>query len=958
MSELDDLLTRCTCCTGRSQVVPVDLSQRPGLSALAYRIGSHSQFKQTMLAALAGDTPLGELGTRRDDDLTIGLLDSWATVLDVLTFYQERIANENYLRTALADRSLHELARLVGYQPRPGVAAQVPLAFTLDDGPTALEAVRLPVGTRAQSVPVADELPQSFETSQELLARPEWNRLTPRGTRAQTLTVDTPAVWIEGVSSGLAADDLMLLVINGTPYPRKLTGIHKDTKNDRTLLTLQVAWPDPQQDGSTQAFGITTINAPARLAAAEGPAPAATRQDDLLAVAEGGASGAGARREMVARLRQGRFNRRQLRQALAGRRQAKTIEPGTVAEPSHPFSASRLGAAPSIGGESLGKTFATMGMTSPAAAPPEEGSGETALYVLRVKTAPFGHNAPGYRTIPQEWRTFGPYLEQPPTGTISSNWDPGVGIAETVYNGRQALSEIRLAQEFSQISPDSWVTLHTAGSCETYRVAAASEKSLVDFGLSGRATHLELLNNDGGAASYSHLNSQFQIRNTTIYAASEQLSLAEQPIMTISQGTTQLELKEIVFDLEAGRPLILCGERRDLPGVIEHEELVLTSVDTPGDYSILTFAPALEHSYLSESVEIYANVVVATHGASHQEVLGSGDASAAFQRFELRQAPLTHVSAPVPSGGESTLELRVGGVRWQEASGFYSLGPEDPAYVLERDQDGTTRVLFGDGQRGARLPTGNENVTASYRVGIGSDGLVGEDTISLLATRHLGVREVINPIAASGAEDPESREQVRRNAPLTVLTFERVVSLQDFEDFTRAFAGVGKARANWVWDGSRRIVHLTVAGSDGGPLSTTVRANLITALAEVAAPFQRVRVDDHDLLLFGITAQIRLETGHRSSEVLPAAKAALVEAFSFEARNFGQRVAVSEVLATLQATPGVAAAKLNPLSFAGSAGGNQPDEIGLPARPARFESATILPAQLLLVMAEDIHLEA
>ena len=62
----------------------------------------------------------------------IALLDAWATVADVLTFYQERIANESYLRTATERVSLVHLAALIGYRPRPGVAAGAFLAFTLE----------------------------------------------------------------------------------------------------------------------------------------------------------------------------------------------------------------------------------------------------------------------------------------------------------------------------------------------------------------------------------------------------------------------------------------------------------------------------------------------------------------------------------------------------------------------------------------------------------------------------------------------------------------------------------------------------------------------------------------------------------------------------------------------------------------------------------------------------------
>ena len=92
-------------------------------------------------------------------------------VLDVLTFYQERIANEGFLRTALERRSLLELARLIGYELSPGVSASTYLSFTLDDKEGSPEEVTIAGGTRAQSVPGQDELPQTFETSDDLLAR-------------------------------------------------------------------------------------------------------------------------------------------------------------------------------------------------------------------------------------------------------------------------------------------------------------------------------------------------------------------------------------------------------------------------------------------------------------------------------------------------------------------------------------------------------------------------------------------------------------------------------------------------------------------------------------------------------------------------------------------------------------------------------------------------------------------
>ena len=120
-----DGLNDCGCCEGQTARTPASVENPPALEALAYRVGTHGTFKQSMLARLSSSEhpALAGLTTRDDDDFSIGLLDSWATVADVLTFYQERIANESYLRTATERLSVRGLARLIGYRLKPGVAA-------------------------------------------------------------------------------------------------------------------------------------------------------------------------------------------------------------------------------------------------------------------------------------------------------------------------------------------------------------------------------------------------------------------------------------------------------------------------------------------------------------------------------------------------------------------------------------------------------------------------------------------------------------------------------------------------------------------------------------------------------------------------------------------------------------------------------------------------------------------
>ena len=246
----------CGCCEGIEQITPVSSVNRPGLSALNYRVGTHATFLESMLARVSlhsfqqepGDdtpSPLKSLLTRESSDPAIAFLDAWATVADVLTFYQERIANEGFLRTAIERRSVLELAWLIGYQLRPGVAASTYLAYTLDSDAEAL----IPAGTRAQSIPGPGELPQSFETAEDLKARGEWNLLQVRLTRPQTLTETQLAagkpVYFKGISTNLREGDPLLVIFpNPGPHLFRVVKVKAEPEADRTKVLLQ-DWSRP-----------------------------------------------------------------------------------------------------------------------------------------------------------------------------------------------------------------------------------------------------------------------------------------------------------------------------------------------------------------------------------------------------------------------------------------------------------------------------------------------------------------------------------------------------------------------------------------------------------------------------------------------------------------------------------------------------------------------------------------
>ena len=163
----------------------------------------------------------------------------------------------------------------------------------------------------------------------------------------------------------------------------------------------------------------------------------------------------------------------------------------------------------------------------------------------------------------------------------------------------------------------------------------------------------------------------------------------------------------------------------------------------------------------------------------------------------------------------------------------------------------------------------------------------------------------------------------RRNAPLTVLTLDRIVSMRDYEDFARGFGGIAKAMATWASQDGVHTILVTVAGPGGAavPAGSATRDNLAEAMRLAGDPFVPVRIESYRPALFRIGASVKVHGDFERDKVLGKVQTALRERFGFEARSFGQPVVLSEVVAVMQAVAGVVAVDLDRLQRVGAAGG-------------------------------------
>jgi predicted phage baseplate assembly protein len=275
--------------------------------------------------------------------------------------------------------------------------------------------------------------------------------------------------------------------------------------------------------------------------------------------------------------------------------------------------------------------------------------------------------------------------------------------------------------------------------------------------------------------------------------------------------------------------------------------------------------------------------------------------------FELLFKPLTYLPAPTADGVKSTLQVRVNNVLWHEAPNIAELEPTDREYLVKIDDDGKTSVIFGDGHYGARLPTAPENIRARYRNGLGKAGNVRGGGINLLLSHPPGVKEVINPLPATGGADRETPEGIRRSAPLALKALDRLVSVQDYEDFCRIYAGIGKSRAVEIPAVGGFLVHITIAGDADIPIDPLddLYRNLVEALQRLGDRHQPFRVALRERTLPVISAGVHLQPDYAWEFVEPQIRAALLRLLSFEYRELGQDITSSEVIATIQGVPGV-----------------------------------------------------
>ena len=300
----------------------------------------------------------------------------------------------------------------------------------------------------------------------------------------------------------------------------------------------------------------------------------------------------------------------------------------------------------------------------------------------------------------------------------------------------------------------------------------------------------------------------------------------------------------------------------------------------------------------------------------------------------LAQSPLTfsvpyHAAASaaaflVPGTAGAVPDITLAGTddsTWLPQPDLLSFDGSQRFFVPEIEYDGSVFLRFGDNQYGL-APEQGLGFTATYRVGNGSAGNIGRDTLAHLvlpaALVSAGVvTGVSNPLAAAGGTDPEDMQHIRQFAPYAYEQQKRCVTEADYGAAAAQVSGVAAARGTLRWTGSR---YTAFASVEPTAALTTKLIDCTTAQLDMLRMMGTdIAVESAVIVGLQIEMEICVDPAHFQGDVFGALMAVFVTGnqrtgapglLNPASFTFGQTVYASPLVAAAQAVDGVRSATL------------------------------------------------
>jgi hypothetical protein len=515
---------------------------------------------------------------------------------------------------------------------------------------------------------------------------------------------------------------------------------------------------------------------------------------------------------------------------------------------------------------------------------------------------------------------------------------------------------IELAQLVRQIRPNDYLVFTTPGADSVLAQVASTADLLGDACSAGTPTSVSTGTPTNPPTPIPVLHTQLTLTSATATAVDTWLSSTTAAEVTILFGWvavgTLVDQPPTAWDgissnLQAVQPAGFPAGT-SLPILLldsnGNGQQATGTVDSSGnlDVSWPTSTPTPLSPELQPPITIYYNLLPVTCGKTvANELLGSGDATQTGQSFKLSKSPVTYLTNisgfPSTSGStySSTIQLTVNGIPWTEVPNFYGQPANAQVFITREDPSQNTWVYFGDGVNGALLPTGVNNVVASYRIG-GGAASPPAGKLTVIAQSYPGLQSVVNPLAVTGGSDPDPASLLKEIAPQSALTFGRAVSIFDFQAMAAQAPGVTMAAASWAWDAVNLRASVTVYAAGEPNVASSVQA-LLSAAGD---PNRPVKVLPATALTVTLTLDLVVTAGMDAPAIETAVQTALCDPlaglFSPAYLGIGQGLFDSQIDAAVLAVSGVVAIQSSIFTINGKV---DPGPLHTPGEGAYFSLA-------------------
>jgi hypothetical protein len=587
----------------------------------------------------------------------------------------------------------------------------------------------------------------------------------------------------------------------------------------------------------------------------------------------------------------------------------------------------------------------------------------------------FGYNAPAKETVVDEngkaqqedvhfTRNVGPVPDhQAFSKNLSTpDYDP---IASSAYFPLDsAVDDISAGTTFL-ISLDVIPSL--GGSTHSVFVArqamSVRKASLSRGSLTGASTVIEL-----SSPVTSGLHDSSDVRSIEISETTAGPMTLQHPRSTIVGPTSQLYFFGNGQDYQAldGRSLQF-QRHKPAPGQLEAVEQVTAGI-TASAVGVLTrvtlrpvkLQPALQKFSISEfpfifpknapPVWVFANLAAGTQGKTEKPVaLGNGDSRATFLTFAVPKSPLTYLLSKSATPPEvPQLVVTVDNLEWKQVPSFISAGPKDQVYIVREDASGQSFVQFGDGETGARVPSGVGNVAVTYRTGTGAHGALRPGASADAGGKITGFDTVSLLDESTGGAPSEDPAKARQSAPGKIQSLGRIVSLRDFETEALGIPGVSAASAAWDIVDNVPAVVITVLMDTGRAAELSTVTHLLNNYNVCRGPqrFPIIVLPGHRSYVY-LDISIALAPTYLEENVFPDVQAALASLFS-PVRGFGAREYRSRIEGVVQNVEGVLWNSVAALGGLGMA--DDPSTLFVPAPPRTLSEVVPCTANTILAL--------